>query len=57
MGGTTGNGKPTVAWTIDVSTVLAILGLIASGVFFVSQTRSDTTNIKEQLGWTYMFVH
>ena len=41
--------KPTVAWTIDVSTVLAILGLIGSGIFFVTQTRSDTTNIKEQL--------
>ena len=49
MGGTTGNGKPTVAWTIDVGTVLAILGLIAGGVAFVTQTRSDTTGVREQL--------
>jgi len=43
------NGKPRIAWTVDISTVLAILGMVGTGVFFVVQTRSDATTAREQL--------
>jgi len=41
--------KPRIAWTVDISTVIAILGLVGSVVFFVVQTRSDATTAREQL--------
>jgi len=44
-----GNGKARVAWTFDISTVIAVLGLVGTAIFFVVQTRSDATFAREQL--------
>lgn len=42
-----GNGKG-INWTVDISTVLAVLGLLGGSILYVTQTRADAQNAKEE---------
>ena len=42
------NGKARVSWTFDIGTVLAVLGLVGGSALFVTQTRGDAINAKEE---------